>query len=775
MRGFGRGSWRRSAARFVRWLAGVEAPVNSIPTQPTAITTITFYLGQAATSTIAGYFNDADGDTLGFTFVGSAPPGVTFASSGLFTYDGTGSVAVSTNGNYVVADDGAADDITTFFVFSSVGGRVPFTFGQPYKAGDVPSGVDILSDVNEFQTDVKNRWLDGSVFFAIHSGIASVQANTTTTFKLKKGTATSVAPLTESLLTAASINVSVGFSDIGALQVLDLVGVSSSAVHGSNGRIRQWLNGPICSEWHYYSQVTTTDPHTSLLTYLRYYKDGSIWLCQAPENGWVKVSAPGERNYQLQIGVSSVAKVSVSIRHNHHSRWGKEFWYGTDPQTIVLHNTGYFISTKAVPNYAYVSGSAGIAIGYTTDSDVPFALGNWPSVMGDGGYQQTIGLLPKHDVIYLATGHPEARKAVIANAYLHGRYLSHYRDENTLQPIRVSQHAGLGIVDSNSGVDGATGPGSATSVTPTPSATSGAVSSSLRWDRPHHPSAGYLAYLMTGNYYHLEELQFLAGFALLTQSNSSRSGSSIVINYTNRSNGWTIRTVGQAFRATPDTDTFFRDEYVCCLGNTFKSRADFWVSGSGTNDLGVPGLFSSNPNDAYNVSTSNGVWDDAPWQMDFVTGAMGYVSDLELPLSAVTSAALQSFRTHCFKLITGRLGDDAGGFCYRRAAQYYLGWGTPESNPPSTWYTWAEVSSYIFGTSAVTCTNGKSLLGAQADTADFTTSYWSNLMPAIAYAVDYQASGASASWERMTGASNWASNAARFHNDPLWGVSPRSV
>jgi hypothetical protein len=53
--------------------------------------------------------------------------------------------------------------------------------------------------------------------------------------------------------------------------------------------------------------------------------------------------------------------------------------------------------------------------------------------------------------------------------------------------------------------------------------------------------------------------------------------------------------------------------------------------------------------------------------------------------------------------------------------------------------------------------------------------YWGNLMPAIAYAVDHGAPGASAAWARLTGASNWSVLAsAGFDDIPIWGIVPRS-
>ncbi|HEU4724947.1 MAG TPA: hypothetical protein VFU59_06560, partial [Candidatus Eisenbacteria bacterium] len=53
--------------------------------------------------------------------------------------------------------------------------------------------------------------------------------------------------------------------------------------------------------------------------------------------------------------------------------------------------------------------------------------------------------------------------------------------------------------------------------------------------------------------------------------------------------------------------------------------------------------------------------------------------------------------------------------------------------------------------------------------------YWGNLRPALSYAVDHGAAGASAAYSRLTGASNYATGAATLNDVPVWGVKPRTT
>jgi len=82
------------------------ADVNHTPKWST-VPTITFTEGVAATVSIAGYVNDADGDALSISKnAQSLPPGVTYDQvNKQFVYDGSGAVA-STDGHVLTAKDG---------------------------------------------------------------------------------------------------------------------------------------------------------------------------------------------------------------------------------------------------------------------------------------------------------------------------------------------------------------------------------------------------------------------------------------------------------------------------------------------------------------------------------------------------------------------------------------------------------------------------------------------------------------------------------------------
>jgi hypothetical protein len=54
------------------------------------------------------------------------------------------------------------------------------------------------------------------------------------------------------------------------------------------------------------------------------------------------------------------------------------------------------------------------------------------------------------------------------------------------------------------------------------------------------------------------------------------------------------------------------------------------------------------------------------------------------------------------------------------------------------------------------------------------TSYWANLQPALAYAVQHNVPGAQAAYNRMVTAPNWGELVNGFNSAPVWSVAPHN-
>src|SRR5262249_21748073 len=136
--------------------------------------------------------------------------------------------------------------VTSFRLTSPIGGTLlPFTIGMPFKQGDIPAGQFISSDLQTFQADVRNRWPDGSVKFAVLSGQKTMTANQPSAVSvLRAGTSSGGPNLTEAALMALAPAASVTLSGFGTVALTGLLGAP----------VRSIL-GPLMSEFHYRSPV----------------------------------------------------------------------------------------------------------------------------------------------------------------------------------------------------------------------------------------------------------------------------------------------------------------------------------------------------------------------------------------------------------------------------------------------------------------------------------------------------------------------------------------
>ncbi|MDD5033879.1 MAG: hypothetical protein PHE55_03905, partial [Methylococcaceae bacterium] len=652
----------------------------------------------------------------------------------------------------------------------------PFTLGQAFRQGDIPSGMTVSATIPNFQAVIKTRWPDGSAQFAILSGRANLQANVPLKIDLSAGPATPSTPaLTEQDLHNFGANAQIAFQGIGSVLLSDLIGQSGAydpAAHRWHaGKVQDWLQGPEMSSWIYAAPLGT-DPSLSAWYEVRLWKDGQIEIIPWIENGYLLKPGATQKDGLVGVTVNGVSRFSATLSLPHHTRTllasgnRLSYWMGADPQVTFRHDTDYLQQTKLVPHYAAKTAPASPLFTRLPSTFTPLAQGAFPNASGQTGYHPSIGLLPEWDVAYLSTGgDPRALSAIAIQAYLAGRHGIHYRDEKTNRPPAFSSHPNLVLNDTgyNSGIS-SVGVSSTNQYT---ASTSGAVPA--KWATSHAPSVGYMAYLLYGQFYFMEETEFAATVVYLKQTDTVRELSKGIMETatganTTRGAAWALRTLLHASLATPDDDGL-KKEYRNTLDENFAHYHSRYVA-SPNNPQGVAQPYSD-------YTAGDGVYMHATWMEDFLTAAFGYILDTQAITPAVQAKARQFFRWKAQSVI-GRLGTGgAGEYDFRDAAQYY------EAVAPSDTANWVSGTGPWY---ADWGGNYQASLGAQAGTAlpnqlrgayfPDATGYWGNLQPAIAYAVIHQVPGAQAAYARMTGASNWNQFLANENNDPVWSVVP---
>jgi hypothetical protein len=654
----------------------------------------------------------------------------------------------------------------------------PFSLGHAFRQGDIPSGTAVASDLPNFQATVKNRWPDGSVKFAVLAGRATLTAGRSLSVRVFSGTVSGGANLTEQNLRETGVTASIQFAPYGAVELANLIGVASAynatARRWSAGRVMEWVSGPEMSSWIYYAPIGA-DPHLAAWFEVRLWRGGAVEVLPWIENGYLNVPGPTSKSGTATFVLGRTQRYTGAIDLPHHCRvvlaGGTTFshWLGVDPQVVPRHDAPYLQATRLVPAYYGAIAPTSGLWSRLASTYAPLAQANFPNAIGTAGYHPSIGLLPEWDVAYLTSfGDPRALTAITINGYAAGRYATHYRDETTNRPFRFTSYPNLVLNGANSGVPGS-GASSRSTYTPAASGTAPPA-----WATSHHPSVGFMAYLVTGRWYFMEEAQFSATIGFLKQTDEARQFAKGILRTnvganTTRGAAWSLRTLAQACCVTPDDDSTLRGELL----GSFEENVGFYHAtyvAQRSNPQGVCAPYSD-------YTAGDGKYMHAMWMEDFLTAAWGYAADLGLGISAGGRSRLDAFFSWKAQSIVGRLGGEtATEYNYRDAAQYNVAVAPADSvdwaGGTGPWYAdWGQVYQATVGRANLPSAD-TSLRGAYFPDP---TSYWGDLQPAIAYAVDRQVPGALGAYQRMAAAQNWGQIVAGWSGNPVWGVKPRSA
>lgn len=233
------------------------------------------------------------------------------------------------------------------------------------------------------------------------------------------------------------------------------------------------------------------------------------------------------------------AFTQAGLTHWARARWHKHFWNGTTPGRVKTdHNLSYLIESKALPNFdttkvvppstvtsvnnSWASTDQAALMGNYTCQGNLNCTGFWLKYMPNTGGRQEIGLFPTWVVRYLYTfdtlaSGPDLYSLMLLNSDAVGSAPMHVREANTSSSLKFCALSELCVTESLQTVD-AFGRVRTRDAYPTNLSTSPiagvTLSSSHNWslDTAHQGSMGYIAYLVDGSYYYLQEMNYWAGW-----------------------------------------------------------------------------------------------------------------------------------------------------------------------------------------------------------------------------------------------------------------------
>jgi hypothetical protein len=754
---------------------------------------------------VAGYKIYRGGSQIGTSAATSyGNTGLSASTSYTYTvaaYDAAGNTSAqsaSASATTLAAGGGGGGTITSFQLSTPLTGTFPFTVGQGFKDGDIPSGTIPALSISPSQCVITKTWNDGSAKLAVCSGTVPLVANTPYTVSVSAGQSQGGTAMTCANITAAAPSASVQLGSIGTVTLSSLL----------SSPFRTWISGPEMVECDYLKPEGSIGSDANLQVWfnVRLYSTGQVWVQVVVENPGMDV-ATVDKNYIPTVTIGGTVVYNNggnSLDHAAYSRWVEEGWIGTNPQITPQHNTAYLEASKLVPNYLNLTPPSSPLCGgcpslsTETQTYTPMSLGDGDPNESDTGYQTQIGLLPLWDALFITSGaDPRAYNAMIANAKAQNTFPVVWNVSTTHLTPRPSDWLTWSIPGptGNGPPAGAAGAG-----------TTDVSNTYAEWDVAHHPSAGYLAYIVTGQHFYLEEMANESAMCYLVNSSSHGSGDNRTIapgTVQDRGQAWCFRTMMQYTAIAPSGDTIASD-YASLLSN---SIAYLNTVASTASPIG----YVLN----WDVNENNGTTDGAlayqtiyDWEEEFMEMAIGMGTDVQ-PLSSMT--AWQQLETFVMQVPVGKLGPGTtgqSGYPFTRAAQHhFIVTATPSGSPATYFSTWQSVlqnnetgglgnppvlTSTVGWTGNISGDANTLQCGVESnppndncsstDPANAAGGYWGNLLPTIAYAVNHNISGAAAAGARLTGATNYSTmiNSTTnvyggFASTPTWGIVPISA
>ena len=407
------------------------------------------------------------------------------------------------------------------------------TFGEALPPGQAIDGLQI--GTLPTQTDVKNRWPDGSIKFAILSAsIPTAGSYAVTAASLPGGTFTPVVP-------AASVTLNIG----GTVYTAALPGAPGADV---------WMNGPLVREWR--SVIAplaggTAHPFLRVIFDTRVYNDNRTHLSVTVENVLNQTGATTTTYDATVVANGQTLFTRAKVQHYYMTRWRKAYDLDFVPSTVTPDMTPFNVSRAIPPFNAVVALDNRIdTIGANFDILQSGAL---DPIMGGHGGRAELAPLPDWTARYLVKKNPTEGQFVMANADLSGSWPIHVREPDNATPsglgsehlMSVDQQPDVWLYGGGTGIKGSPMPmreyGSGV---PDPG------QSPLGPSNAHVPDLAFVPYLLTGDRYYAEEMAFWANHGLLSTFGHGAQG--LLQGQEVRGIGWVLRNMAEAAAYYPD-------------------------------------------------------------------------------------------------------------------------------------------------------------------------------------------------------------------------------
>ncbi len=411
----------------------------------------------------------------------------------------------------------------------------PVQMGRPFVEGEIEDYPQVLIDGTPVttQANVKCRWSDGSVKHAVLMFlIPSITAGDTIAVTFQNQASGNNTALTEAQMLDAAYDFDAQIlADFGAGDI-----TTSGRTMLDAANYTEWLPGQVATSViladHSVDRIYDfgSDENESLrpIIHATFWPTiNKVHVRFIVENSSTEVLQDQTYDLILKTGAASPSTVYTkdALAHYNATRWTKDYWIGGDPGNLDFdYNLEYLVSTKTVFNYdpEKVISEETIAAAYsswgTKNTDL-YEAGNWTIAMATTGGRPDIGPYPQWVVAWLYTGDHREREIALKNADLAAAWGMHYREGDSAKYLdRADAVAGIGKILSISNrptialIQGYDYLYTAAADRITTAGTCSTTRGGWSTDTAHMPEANSIPYLLTGDYWYLEQGLFSASY-----------------------------------------------------------------------------------------------------------------------------------------------------------------------------------------------------------------------------------------------------------------------
>jgi hypothetical protein len=682
--------------------------------------------------------------------------------------------------NAAIAPNAPVTSVTFTSTATTDQTNVPFTFGQPFKQGDLATTDSLTCVGMALQFEPKATHPDGSVRHAIISGvIPSLKAGQVMTMQLVRTTTPQPVAAPYSAALSKSFNASATILCGGVNYTADAAKALAST--NAPADMKTWLSGSACQEivFSLPFKDASGNGHPTLTAQfaIRAYPAASAAKVDISIEHTKAYSSIADVTYDVALLAGSSTFAKLALTQYPLTRWRKTLWIGQQPQVHIGYNVPYLIASMQVPNYDQsVVMQPAVLAGYASELTTnaakyePMGFGGFTPDMGSTGGRPEIGIAPDTHAAWLLSQDKRAKDLMLARANAAGSWSAHYRDDSggpaTGKPLDVIHFPYAGLYGTvNDCMNPAT---KQTEKLPTLTTTSPGHA-----DNAHQGAFAYIPYLVTGDFYYLEELHFWANYCTLNFNPAYRSYEKGLINRDQlRGQGWSMRTLGEAAFITPDTHPA-KSMFLQILDNNVNFYVAKYVDGN-HNQLGI---LVDGDSIVYPMNGQSNVG-IGPFQADFGLQGIGHCA--ELGHAGAARLVLWMAKFQIGRMITP-------GFCWTQATMYSLQVRDTSASPlyndlatcfqksiSQTLYTaflnsGCNTAGYLAQLNSESSTKyqANEMVGYSSDSQGYPANY----QPALAMAVDSGYAGGAQAWTQFSS----RANKPTYTDSPQFAIVPRSL